>query len=79
MITGQTTFLQMLNERGGLATARALLSGTPSDGFTKLWELGRLDLAVEALVIREQWHSMFSSTELAVARRRLTDAGFKIN
>lgn len=70
-------FLQMLNDRGAIATAHALLSGQPSDGFAKLWQLGRLDLTVEALVIRDDWQSMFSGAELAVARKRLTDAGFK--
>ena len=45
-----TYFLQMLTERGGLATAKYLIStDTPSDGFTKLWECQRLDLTVEAV------------------------------
>jgi len=69
-------FLQMLGDRGALATAHALLSGQPSDGFVKLWQLRRLDLTVEALVIREDWGSLFNDAELATARRRLKDAGF---
>ncbi|GAB4273942.1 hypothetical protein [Thermincola ferriacetica] len=46
-----TRFLQMLSEKGGVATAIRLVSkpgGT--EGFTVLWENKRLDLSVEALV-----------------------------
>jgi hypothetical protein len=71
-------FLQMIKDRGALSTARALLSGQPSQGFVKLWELGRLDLSVEALVVREDWQSMFRGEELAIARKRLLDAGFQV-
>jgi hypothetical protein len=71
-------FIDMLDDRGGLAAARTLLAGRPSDGFTKLWELGALELTVEALVLSEPWQSsdLFTPEELATARRRLADAGF---
>src|ERR687892_419059 len=46
-----TRFLQMLSELGGLETARHLLhSDAVSDGFTALWQKGRLDITVEAVV-----------------------------
>lgn len=46
-------FLSMLAEHGSLATARRLLrSPAVSDGFAALWERGRLDLTVEALVVQ---------------------------
>jgi len=72
-------FIDMLDDRGGLATARTLLAGRPSDGFAKLWELGALELTVEALVLSEPWRSsdLFTPQELATARRRLADVGFK--
>ena len=45
-------FLQMIGDYGGLGTAQRLLATqTPSEGFTKLWGLKRLDLTVEALII----------------------------
>ena len=73
-----TYFLRMLNELGGVATARKLVgSPTPSDGFTKLWEMGRLDLSVEALVLDARWKGLFSDQEQAAARRRLTDYGWR--
>ncbi len=49
-------FLQMVNEKGGLATARFLLSTEkPQSGLTALWECGRLDISMEALVISQKF------------------------
>jgi hypothetical protein len=45
-----TIFLRMINDRGGLATAKYLVnSPTPSDGYTHLYERGRLDLIVSGV------------------------------
>jgi hypothetical protein len=68
-------FLGMLNDRGGLATAKYLInSPKPSDGYTALYERGRLDLTVEAEVVETpRWHSLFTADELAKARKRLAD------
>src|SRR5207247_11299621 len=47
-----TIFLRMVSDRGGLATAKYLInSPTPSVGYTHLYERGRLDLTVEAMVV----------------------------
>ncbi len=73
-----TRFLQMVNLHHGLETARILLnSDTLSDGFIRLWEEGRLDLTVEALVSREPWRCLFSDAELEQARKRLEDMGYQ--
>ena len=67
-----TYFMQMLGEHGGLETARRLLSTPePQAGMTKLWELGRLDLSVEALVLQERWRGLFTDAERRTARERL--------
>lgn len=73
-----TIYLSMLNERGGLATAKYLIStAKPSDGYTALYLKGRLDLTVEALIIENtQWHPLFTNIELATARKRLRDYGY---
>ena len=43
-------FLQMLSDHGGVDTARLLtMSNEPSEGFTALWEYGRLDLTVKRI------------------------------
>jgi len=70
-------FLELINSRGGLLAAKQLLHepGHP-EGLTKLWELKRLDISMEALVLQCKWESLFTEDELAIARKRLTDLGY---
>jgi hypothetical protein len=75
-----TRYLQMLHDHRGLETARILvLADQPSEGYTALWERGRLDLTVEALVLQPEWQSLFAQEPelLERARRRLTEYGYK--
>lgn len=73
-----TRYLQMVSENGGLATANQLLhASNVSDGFTHLWERGRLDLSVEALVLEPKWSPLFTSDDLRIARERLKAYGFE--
>lgn len=70
-------FLQMVNEKKGKQTAIELITATkPSDGFTKLWELKRLDLTVEALALTPPWNELFKPDVLALARKRLKAYGY---
>ncbi|MCC7364741.1 MAG: hypothetical protein IT303_10250 [Dehalococcoidia bacterium] len=74
-------FVQMVSESGVLPACRRLLAAPidqPSDGFTKLWELGRLDLTVEALACREQFAGLFSDGERSHARERLDRFGYRV-
>ncbi len=73
-----TYFLQMLHERGGLATIRTLINRKdPSEGFARLWEIGRLDLTIEAFVVdTQEFHALFTDEELAGARKRLADLNY---
>jgi hypothetical protein len=68
-------FLQMLHEHRGLETARILLhSANVSEGYTALWERGRLDLTVEAVIHdNPKWHPLFTQDELATCTKRLRD------
>jgi hypothetical protein len=70
-----TRFLSMLSEHGGLETARILIhSPAVSEGYTALWQRGRLDLTVEAVIIDyPKWHSLFTEEELGICRKRLSD------
>lgn len=72
-------FFRMLSDRGGLETAKYLInSSQPSEGYTHLYERGRLDLTVEALVVEEsRWHSLFNTDELARAEKRLADYHYR--
>ena len=73
-----TIFLRMLDEHGGLATAKYLVnSPKPSEGYTRLYEFGRLDLTVEAMIVEySRWHLMFVPEEIARAKARLKVYGY---
>ena len=72
-----TYFLRMLSELGGLETARQLLSASGvSDGFTALWERQRLDLTVEARLLKPEYENLFTEEEKRMARTRLKDVGY---
>src|SRR4051812_48052511 len=74
-----TYFFQMLSERRGLATARYLITtDKPSEGFTKLWECGHLDLTVEAVALNPIYASLFTEDELGLAKDRLQQYGYEI-
>ena len=68
----------MVAEHGGLEAARILINAhSVSDGYTALWELGRLDLTVEAMVIENpEFHTLFTDDELERCRQRLRDYGY---
>jgi len=68
-------FKDMLYDNGGLQTARILIhSPKVSDGYTALWERGRLDLTVEAMVLENpRWHVLFSEDELSICAKRLKE------
>ena len=65
-------FLQMVSEHGGVEAAHQLLRGSAaSDGFTALYVAGRLDLTVEAHVLKPEFQDLFTDAERSVARSRL--------
>ena len=76
-----TAFRRMVAEHGGPETARRLINAhTVSDGYTALWERGRLDLTVEAKVIETPlFHGLFTRDELEICRRRLSDYGYAVD
>jgi hypothetical protein len=67
-----TRFHQMVSEMGGYDTAMQLIHDPhPSEGYTALWERGRLDLTVEAVILDSKWNALFSGEDRAAARKRL--------
>lgn len=71
-------FLQMIHEQGAIETARKLImSPDLSQGITALWECGRLDITVEALVLREPWSQLFPEEVLTTAREKLNQLGYQ--
>ena len=70
-------FKTMLNTDGGFdAVKRILESGKPSDGFTKLWELKRLNLTCEAVIVESKWRPYFGDDLLARSERLLRQSGY---
>lgn len=72
-----TYFLQMLDEHGGLGTARRLLAKKETQiGLFKLYELNLLHKSMEAVVLQERFQSLFTEDELAEARQRLEELDY---
>lgn len=70
-------FKTMLNTDGGFDVVKRILeSGKPSDGFTKLWELKRLDLTCEAIIVESKWRPYFGDDLLARSERLLRQSSY---
>ena len=68
--------IAMVYELGGVAAVRRLIGiyyTQPSEGYTRLWEHGRLDLSFEALMVTPRFALLFAEDELQWALRRLAD------
>jgi len=74
-------FIQLVAERGAVGAGYHLIDDyddvKTSDGFRKLWELKRLDLAVESRAQKPEFRSLFSPAQLATCRRRLEIYGWR--
>lgn len=70
-----TRFKKMLEEHGGVKTAKTLLQApSVSDGFVELYMRKRLDLTVEAQILdNPKFWSLFDDAELDTARRWLKE------
>ncbi|WP_101910009.1 hypothetical protein [Marasmitruncus massiliensis] len=71
-----TYFNQMLAEYGGVGTTKRLIqkgitTGNPSDGYTTLLLMGRLDLTMEDSVVEDKYKAMFEQTEVEYCRKLL--------
>jgi hypothetical protein len=71
-------FLRGVRNHGGPEYARQLLrkNGT-TEGFQRLKDEGRLDLTMEALVLRPEYSELFTDDERRVASYRLAEAGYQ--
>lgn len=72
-------FIQLVVEKGGVSAAKQLIhkeGGTY--GFTTLWEHNRLDLSVEAYVLKPEYKTLFTEEERKICKERLLEYGFHI-
>ena len=71
-----TRFIQMVAEKGGLVTAKELITKDEDTyGFERLYELKRLDLSVEALVLKDKYKNLFTRFEKKKCKDRLKKYG----
>lgn len=74
-----TIFLNMVMDQGGYETAASLIHARrPSDGYTALHQKNRLDLTVEALILRPEWWDIFTDEDRKAAFERLQQYHFTI-
>jgi len=67
-----TTFLEMLSKYGTLGTARKLIHAPHvSDGYSKLFMMGRLDLTLEAVVLKPEYARLLTQDELNICASRI--------
>jgi hypothetical protein len=73
-----TRFLQMVGEIGARETARRLMNAQQfPEGFSRLWELGRLDLTIEAFVRdNPRFWALFDPQTLTNCDNRLREVGY---
>lgn len=70
-------FKRDLAAEGGFSTVKRILaSGKPSEGFRKLWELGRLDLSCEAIIVETKWRRYFDDDLLERAEWLLSQMNY---
>jgi hypothetical protein len=73
-----TLFLRMVTDHGGVEAAHRLLaSRAVPEGLLTLAQAGRLDLSVEAHILRDEYAELFAPEERDVARRRLAEFGHR--
>jgi len=71
-------FIQLVSREGGLKAAKQLISKSGGTyGFEVLWENNRLDLSVEALVLKPEYQELFTDEEREICIKRLKDFGYK--
>jgi hypothetical protein len=74
-----TRMVDMIHRYGGLVTIRRLMvqyAGFPSEGYTHLWEYGRLELSFEALMLHPRFAPLFTEAERRWACQRLSEYGY---
>jgi len=69
-------FRRMIAECGAKgACIQVIMARRLPEGFSKLCELGRLDLTAERAVLDGEWRGLFGPAVLQMARRRLRQFG----
>ena len=75
-----TRFIRMLHQSNNNAVevAQKVVAKEATIGLEKLYEKGRLDLSMEALIVKPEYKELFSPQIISVCARRLKSLGYKI-
>ncbi|MHB8634964.1 MAG: hypothetical protein ACYC96_00655 [Fimbriimonadaceae bacterium] len=72
-------FRSMVLQLGGLGAAKKLIAAPrEQSGFEKLWLLGRLDISMEARILKPKFSELFEPEEVTEARTRLLRADYDV-
>jgi hypothetical protein len=72
-----TILMSMIVQDGTVNAVKKLINSKKvSDGFTKLWELQRLDLSMENIIQEPEWATLFTDDDRKMAKERLRDYNF---
>ncbi len=72
-------YLQLVYQKGGLQAAKQLIAKQGGTyGFEILWENKRLDLSVEALVLKPKYSELFTFEEKEICRKLLKEYEYEI-
>lgn len=72
-------FIQLVARDGGVKAAQKLISKNGGTyGFEVLWEYKRLDLSVEALVLKPEYKELFTLEEREICKNRLEQFGYEV-
>lgn len=64
---------------GGLKAAKSILATSGQQtGLMRLWQEGRLDISLEALVLQQPYKLLFTEKELDTARERLKELDYTV-
>ncbi|MCC6442592.1 MAG: hypothetical protein IT210_03930 [Armatimonadetes bacterium] len=76
-----TRYLELARQYGSVTAVKMLLrTGEDGiqEGLIRLWELGRLDLSLEAMVLQEKYALLFADAERQIARGRLSRLNYSV-
>lgn len=75
-----TRFIQMLQQAGNNAheVVQRLVIKDVSLGLEKLWEKGRLELSMEAIMTKPEYKELFSQEIIKICEKKLKQFGCKL-
>lgn len=74
-----TRFIQMLQQSGNNAheVVQRLVIKNVSSGLERLWEKGRLELSMEAIMIKSEYQKLFPQEIIKICEKKLKQFGYK--